>query len=209
MLFVLIGINFVLTIGLGAALFKFQQQQNLIGNTLSSIQLQGTPAEMPIGSIIFHGANNGNITLVSGNSTWVVCDGRVLFRSKYSILFSLLGVTFGSGDGINSFNIPDLRGRVPIGSGQSPDGLNYRSPGMKGGVETVTLTENQMPSHFHLQGSEGLHNDFGGGDYVGGRNYPEWRIASYIRQRTSSAGGNEAHENMMPFISLYAMIRIL
>ena len=173
--------------------------------------VQGPPGkndDTPIGSIIFHGVNNDNSS-VGVNSTWVICDGRPLLRSEHTVLFSFLGTTFGSGDGAYSFNIPDLRGRVPIGSGQSPDGLSYRSPGMKGGVETVTLTIGEMPLHGHTQGSEGLHNEFGGGDYIGERTYSPGSISSYIHQYTNTTGGDQAHENMMPFISLYAMIRIL
>ncbi|MCA9068980.1 MAG: tail fiber protein, partial [Planctomycetaceae bacterium] len=62
-------------------------------------------------------------------------------------LFSILGTSFG-GDGRTTFGLPDLRGRVPIGTGQGPGLQNYNL-GQKGGVETVTLTESNLPSHTH------------------------------------------------------------
>jgi len=171
---------------------------------------QGPPgenAEIPIGTVIFHGTMNG--TGDSGDSTWVPCDGRPLLKSSYVELYNMLGTTYGSGDGVYSFNIPDLRGRTAVGSGQSPDGLSNRNAGDKGGIETVILTISQMPSHFHIQGTEGLGNSYGGGIYFGGRTYPDGGIADYANQHTSTTVGDQPHENMMPFLSLYALIRIL
>jgi microcystin-dependent protein len=73
---------------------------------------------------------------------WAFCDGQLLPISSYTALFSLLGTTFG-GDGITTFGLPDLRGRVPIHVGSGP-GLSPYIWGQKGGVETIT-----EPSHNH------------------------------------------------------------
>jgi microcystin-dependent protein len=78
---------------------------------------------------------------------WALCDGQLLAISSNSALFSLLGTTYG-GDGRTTFGLPDLRGRVPIHPGTGP-GLSPYTLGQKGGVESVTLTENQLPSHRH------------------------------------------------------------
>jgi len=78
---------------------------------------------------------------------WALCDGQLLSISQNDALFSLLGTTYG-GDGRTTFGLPDLRGRSPIHVGQGPGLSNYQW-GQKGGVETVTLTINQMPSHTH------------------------------------------------------------
>jgi microcystin-dependent protein len=78
---------------------------------------------------------------------WQLCNGALLPVSEYETLFTLLGTTYG-GDGVNTFAVPDLRGRLPIGMGTSTQGNNYQI-GQSGGQETVTVTTNQMPSHTH------------------------------------------------------------
>jgi microcystin-dependent protein len=78
---------------------------------------------------------------------WALCNGQLLPISQYTALFSLLGTTFG-GDGVNTFALPDLRGRVPISSGQGPGLQNYNLA-QTGGAESVTLGVNQLPSHNH------------------------------------------------------------
>jgi microcystin-dependent protein len=75
------------------------------------------------------------------------CEGQTLPLSQNTALFALLGTTYG-GDGKTTFKLPDLRGRVPIGAGQG-QGLSNRELGAVDGVETVTLTTAQMPSHTH------------------------------------------------------------
>lgn len=78
---------------------------------------------------------------------WAKCDGQLVPISQNTALFSLLGTTYG-GDGKTTFALPDLRGREPIGVGQGA-GLAPFNLGQKGGQETHTLTENEMPAHQH------------------------------------------------------------
>jgi microcystin-dependent protein len=78
---------------------------------------------------------------------WAYCNGQLLPIASYQALFSLLGVTYG-GDGVTTFAVPDLRGRVAIHQGTGP-GLSTRTIGQSGGTETVTLSVTQMPSHTH------------------------------------------------------------
>lgn len=78
---------------------------------------------------------------------WALCNGALFSIAENSALFALLGTTFG-GNGVQNFGIPDLRGRTMIGMGQAP-GLSYYALGQTGGVEMVTLTQNQMPIHTH------------------------------------------------------------
>lgn len=92
----------------------------------------------------------GTIRLVGFNFApvgWALCQGQTLAINTNPALFSLLGTTFG-GDGLNNFNLPDLRGRVAIGQGQGP-GLSNYIEGQAGGAETVTLTGGQAPTHTH------------------------------------------------------------
>ena len=69
---------------------------------------------------------------------WLRCDGSAVSRTTYSALFSAISTAFGAGDGSTTFNLPDYRGRVPIGSGAGA-GLTTRTVGAKGGEETHAL----------------------------------------------------------------------
>ncbi|MGB7553288.1 MAG: tail fiber protein [Candidatus Korobacteraceae bacterium] len=92
----------------------------------------------------------GSLLLVPYNFApqgWAFCNGQLLPIQQYSALFSLIGTTYG-GDGINNFALPDLRGRVPISSGQGPGMQNY-ALGQAGGAESATLGVTQLPAHNH------------------------------------------------------------
>ncbi len=85
----------------------------------------------------------GSLLLVPYNFApqgWALCNGQLLPISQNTALFSLLGTTYG-GDGVSTFALPDLRGRVPISAGQGPGLQNY-SLGQSGGAESATLTSN-------------------------------------------------------------------
>lgn len=89
----------------------------------------------------------GTIKLFAGNFAphgWLICDGRLLNITQNAALFSIIGTTYG-GDGRTTFALPDLRGRVPVGFGQSP-GLSNYSIGEKKGTEIKTLTPINIPS---------------------------------------------------------------
>src|SRR6478736_4211366 len=87
----------------------------------------------------------GEIRMFAGNfapAGWMFCEGQLLPISEYETLFNLIGTTYG-GDGQSTFALPDLRGRVPIHQG------NGFTLAETGGVEEVTLTVSQIPSHTH------------------------------------------------------------
>lgn len=79
---------------------------------------------------------------------WLLCDGRAVGRGVYAALFAAIGTDAGPGDGSSTFNIPDLRGCVPMGAGQGP-GLTPRVNGQRLGAEVHALSVEQMPSHGH------------------------------------------------------------
>jgi microcystin-dependent protein len=90
---------------------------------------------------------------------WLPCDGRLIDIGSHAALFNLLGTTYG-GDGMTTFGLPDLRGRLAVGSGQGPGLQNYTA-GMVAGTEDVTLTLGQLAAHSHpimaaADGSTGL-----------------------------------------------------
>jgi microcystin-dependent protein len=79
---------------------------------------------------------------------WAVCAGQLLAINVYQALFSLLGTTYG-GNGVTTFQLPDLRSRVAMGQG-SGAGLTPRVIGEIGGEETHTLLVTETPAHTHL-----------------------------------------------------------
>lgn len=92
----------------------------------------------------------GEIRMFGGNfapAGWAFCAGQLMAISENDALFALIGTTYG-GDGQSTFGLPDLRGRVPIHQGQGP-GLGNYVVGEKTGVESVTLTTQQIPPHTH------------------------------------------------------------
>lgn len=92
----------------------------------------------------------GSIILFAGNFAprgWAFCDGSLLPISQNSALFAIIGTTYG-GDGVQTFALPDLRGRAPIAPGAGP-GLSNRNLGETGGAESTVLTANQLPAHTH------------------------------------------------------------
>jgi microcystin-dependent protein len=97
----------------------------------------------------------GEIRMFAGNFAprgWAFCEGQLLAISQNDALFALLGTTYG-GDGRMSFNVPDLRGRIIVGSGASPTtGVNLQ-PGDYGGMATVTLKTTNLPTHAHALSS--------------------------------------------------------
>lgn len=91
---------------------------------------------------------------------WLLCYGQAVKRSDYPNLFAAIGTTFGAGDGSTTFNLPDLRGRVPAGKdnmGGTPanrlttagSGVDGPTLGAAGGSQAHTLTTAQMPAHNH------------------------------------------------------------
>lgn len=79
---------------------------------------------------------------------WLFCDGRIMQINQYAALFAVVGNRYG-GDGTTTFALPDLRGKVPVGMGKSPEVSETYVIGTKGGTEKVTLSTANLPSHTH------------------------------------------------------------
>jgi microcystin-dependent protein len=98
----------------------------------------------------------GEIRIFGGNyapNGWAMCQGQLIAISQNAALFSILGTTYG-GDGVRTFALPDLRGRLVMGMGQG-NGLSNYFEGQVGGAESVTLTTQQLPAHTHsVNGAE-------------------------------------------------------
>jgi len=83
-------------------------------------------------------------------TSWLMCDGSAVSRSTYSTLFSTIGVSYGSGDGTTTFNVPDLRRRTPVGKGTS-DSLGS-SDGVAEASRLLTQSHS-IPAHYHGMGA--------------------------------------------------------
>lgn len=156
----------------------------------------------------------GQILLVPYNfapAGWHFCDGTLLPISQYNALFALLGTTYG-GNGQSTFALPDLRGRVPVGSGQGT-GLQSYTLGEQGGQETVTLIQSEMPMHTHLvTASVGSGADIPTDNFIGGgAGVSIFDSAANVTMNpmmVSAAGGSQAHENRAPYQALNYIIAL-
>jgi microcystin-dependent protein len=157
----------------------------------------------------------GQVIMFGGNFAprgWALCDGQLLPISSNSALFSILGTTYG-GDGVSSFGLPDLRGRVPVHAGTG-NGLTPRRLGERGGQETVTLNTNQIPAHSHpLTASANPANDTNPADKLLARSAEDAYVAgtpgaTLSAQSISNAGGGQAHNNVQPYQALNYIIAL-
>ena len=162
------------------------------------------------------------ITMFGGNFAprgWAFCDGQLLPIAQNSALFSLLGTTYG-GDGRTSFGLPDLRGRVPMGPRNGP-GLTPRTLGQKSGVENVTLTTPQIPSHSHVAtanavapagNSNDANNNFWADDAgVSSGTYhtgPGNVTMNAGAVQIAAEGGGQSHTNVQPFVCVNFIIAL-
>src|SRR4029453_4168751 len=92
----------------------------------------------------------GEIRMFAGNfapNGWMFCEGQTLPISENEVLFQLIGTTYG-GDGEQTFNLPNLASRIPLHHGKGLAGTTYQI-GEMAGVESVTLTTQQIPNHTH------------------------------------------------------------
>jgi len=143
---------------------------------------------------------------------WALCNGALLAISEFDILFNLIGTTYG-GDGQNTFAVPNLSGRVPIHMGTG-NGLSTRILGELSGVETVTLTTNQMPQHSHVpqaQIASGALNTPQNGIWSSSASAIYSTDTPSVLMRSglvNSAGGSQPHDNMMPFLAINFIISL-
>ncbi len=154
------------------------------------------------------GVPTGTTLPYAGSSApngYLLCDGTAISRTTYATLFGVVGSTYGAGDGLTTFNVPDLRGRVVIMqdgaanriTSASTNGSNADTLGGVGGAETHTLTTAQVPPHSHPQAVEpaGTTYQYGSGG------------AFFDSVDTNTVGGGGAHSNTQPWMALNYIIR--
>jgi microcystin-dependent protein len=161
----------------------------------------------------------GEIRMFGGSfapAGWAFCNGALMPISENETLFNLIGTTYG-GDGQETFAVPDLQGRAPMHMGTGSDGITYQI-GEKGGVESVTLTVQQIPSHTHApQASSAAGNTPSPADAIwsaagtGEQLYndpPNPPTGAMRTNLISAAGGSQPHENMGPFLVITFIISL-
>lgn len=155
----------------------------------------------PIGAVVSYSSD-------TIPSDWLLCDGSAVSRTGYADLFSIIGTTYGNGDGTTTFNLPNYMTRVPVGKWASDS--DFANLGQMGGEKRHQLTLSEMPIHSHD---------------IGAKNNPEWKVgdttgiggtwehahvlntqASFSQPHNSTLyeamanGGNQSHNNLQPYI---------
>jgi microcystin-dependent protein len=156
----------------------------------------------------------GEIRLFAGNFAprgWALCNGQLLPIAQNVALFSILGTTYG-GDGIQTFALPDLRGRAPVHMGRGP-GLAPVTLGQARGSETVTLVEGEMPGHTHqvLVAGAATDTDPVGAALATSAEATYGAAGSGARLDLATvlpAGGGQPHENMQPYLAVNFIIAL-
>jgi microcystin-dependent protein len=154
------------------------------------------------------------IVLFAGNFAprgWALCNGQLLSIAENSTLFSVIG-TFYGGNGVTTFALPDLRSRVPLGTGQGP-GLSHITEGEMGGWESVTLLTSNLPAHTHVVRAS---SKFSGGDHPGGRylgaspsgngTYDDTADSSMAGDMIAPTGNNIPFEIRPPYLGMNYII---
>ncbi len=154
----------------------------------------------------------GEIRMFGGSyapRNWALCTGTIMSISNNNALYSLLGTNFG-GDGRTTFGLPDMRGRIPVNQGAGP-GLTPRFIGHQLGIENVTLTNNEMPTHNHkLQASTtDATSSNPSGDVLASQSDGDFpyvpdpqdptRLQTMNSETVAQAGESRPHTNMMPY----------
>ena len=157
------------------------------------------------------------IRIFAGNFAprgWAFCDEQLLPIAQNTALFSLIGITYG-GDGRTTTALPSMQGRAPMHAGRGP-GLTSRRLGQQGGVESVTLTEGQMPSHNHQMMASPNPGETSGPSgnalarTVGSSAYgPANNLTPFNEATMPPAGGGQAHDNMQPYLALNFIIALV
>jgi microcystin-dependent protein len=156
----------------------------------------------------------GEIRIVPYNfapRNWAWCEGQLVSIGQWQALFAVIGTIYG-GNGSSNFALPDLKGRVPLGYGQSP-GTSYYPIAQQDGFESVSLATNQLPSHTHeMYAFKGLgtsttpdgNSTFG--VYQNNRLYyrsPTPAVLTAMSDAAlTTAGKSDPHENRQPYLVL-------
>lgn len=162
---------------------------------LHATQITASVALLPGAVIPYAGA--------SAPPGWLLCDGSPISRVVYSNLFDVIGTTYGTGDSSTTFNVPNLRGRVPVGYDSTQ--VEFDVLGEIGGEKAHILQIGEMPLHSHSLAANLGNNGSGSGELEG-----TYGNAHRINDSgvTGDTGGGTAHNNLSPYVVLKYIIKI-
>ena len=210
--------------------------------SLAIISVADSATAIDAGDVIDERLFAGDGTRAAGIVEWysglvvpdgyLPADGRAVARDQYARLYSTIFTIYGSGDGSTTFNVPDLRGRAPVGIGQGA-GLTSRGLAEQFGSETHQLTEAELPSHDHTMDSSGANHrhapggneanyvtftgnildtsrDFnlnGGGGPIDIYNTQTGTANANHTHNINDAGSDSPHANVQPSLGLMAVVK--
>lgn len=135
-----IGVDVGTTSGTVAAGDHTHDDRYYTETEMDAIIAAALAASVPVGTV----SQTARATAPTG---YLICDGSAISRTTYSDLFTAIGTAYGSGDGSTTFNVPNLKGKVPVGRDSSQ--TEFDTLGETGGAKTHTLTTDELPSHSH------------------------------------------------------------
>lgn len=151
---------------------------------------------LPIGSITAYGKE-------TAPANWLICDGSAVSRTSYADLFAVIGTKYGEGDGSTTFNLPNLKGRVPVGLDSSD--TDFNTIGKTGGEKTHKLTIEELAEHAHdIHGNTNTYSASGVNYYqtssiFAGYAAGDQKILFYNGFGAEKTGGNQPHNNLQPY----------
>lgn len=168
------------------------QNIKTINNT--SIMGSGDLKTHPVGAVLMFAGG----TAPDG---WLMCQGQAISRTDYSDLFTVIGTTYGVGDGSTTFNLPNMAGNVPVGLNVGD--TDFGTLGGKGGEKTHTLTVDELAKHSHKVLAKMYSSNGGNVSVSGSSNNADWAISGTI----DNTGGDQPHNNIQPYIVLNYIIK--
>ena len=188
------------TMPVAARLFNTYRESETDGYSCDFINNFSVGDSLPIGTIFPY----------SGTTTppgYMFCDGAAISREDYALLFSIIGTRYGSGDGSTTFNLPNLKGKVPVGYDSTDS--DFDTLGETGGEKTHTLTVDEMPSHNHK--TKGQKPAIAKWEYESttAGTFAVNNSNGYLIGDMDNTGGGQAHNNLQPYQVTNYIIKVI
>lgn len=201
--------NLIVT-GDGNLFIDYNNQRIAVGGT-PDIEMSDTSTSPVQNKVIKEYIDNfipkGIINPYAGSTApdgWLICDGSAISRSTYADLFEVIGTTYGTGDGETTFNLPDLKGKIPVGYDISDNDFN--TIGKTGGEKSHTLIVDEIPSHNHSFTSviNGTNPSDSSQLRIQSDRY-QWGGTSSTT--TTNTGNSQPHNIMQPYVVMNYIIK--